>query len=194
MTAQRVIEDRRSRTTGDREQPICVYCNKEFGRSQELKRHVKDVHMPRRRCPFCPFVWARPGKIKAHLVADHAERFTAEILEGIKALCGRRVIEFVDAYDHIPDVDATLPLAIPLPVSKCFRVPVAPRTLNTPDDIPKPHNAHATVLCDDIDVAATRPYFSRASLQPPTLPLTVLPNRIVCLCIISFCYLDPRLP
>jgi hypothetical protein len=69
---------------------------------------MKDIHTPRRQCPFCKFMWTRPAKIKAHLVTDHAEIFTAEMLERIKALRGRRVIEFVDGYDYVPDVEATL--------------------------------------------------------------------------------------
>jgi len=132
LPAQSVTTDQRSRTSGGRARPICVYCDKEFRRVQELKRHLKDIHMPRRGCPFCPFMWTRPGQIKAHLIADHAEQFTAEVLEGIKALCGRRVIEFVDAYDHVRDVEATSPLAIPLPVFRWSSVPVSPGTTPTP--------------------------------------------------------------
>ena len=93
---------------GLRARPICEYCEEDFGRVQELTRHVKDVHMPRRRCPFCDITWTRPAKIKAHLIADHAEKFTAEVLKGFKALCGRRVTEFLDAYDYIPEVDRYL--------------------------------------------------------------------------------------
>lgn len=58
--------------------------------------------MPRRQCLFCHFMWTRPHKIQTHLVTDHAEIFAAEMLEEIKALRGRRVIEFVDG------VEATL--------------------------------------------------------------------------------------
>jgi len=62
-------------------------------------------------CPFCPFTWTRLCKIKARLISDHLEIFTAEMLQRIKTLYGRRVIEFVDAYDyHIPDVEATMRL------------------------------------------------------------------------------------
>lgn len=85
-----------------RARPVCGTCGGDFGRDQELKRHVKDIHMPRRRCPFCNVTWTRPAIIKAHLIDDHAEQFTEEELIGIKALCGRRVTEFLDAYDYIP--------------------------------------------------------------------------------------------
>jgi len=95
-------KDQSSRAMGLRARPVCTYCGEDFGRVQELNRHVKDIHMPRRRCPFCDVTWTRPAKIKAHLIADHAEEFTEEVLIGIKALCGRRVTEFLDAYDYIP--------------------------------------------------------------------------------------------
>jgi len=93
-------EDQRSRNVDGKVRPVCVYCNKSFGRDQELQRHMKDIHTPRRQCPFCEVTWTRPDKIKAHIVADHADKFTAEMLEGIKAFCGRRIVEFMDAYDY----------------------------------------------------------------------------------------------
>jgi hypothetical protein len=61
--------------------------------------------MPPRQCPFCNFRWTRPDGIKAHLVVRHAKKFTAEMLAEIKALRGRRFIEFVDAYDHGLDLE-----------------------------------------------------------------------------------------
>jgi len=76
---------------------------------------MRDKHQPRCRCPFCNFMWTRPGKIKAHLIVDHAEMFTAEMLEGITSLRGRRIIEFVDACDHVPDLDATLQFLVQVP-------------------------------------------------------------------------------
>jgi hypothetical protein len=103
---QGATEDQGTRAMDGNARPVCVYCSKDFGRIQELKRHVKEKHMPRRRCPWCDFLWTRPDKIKFHLLSNHAERFTAEVLEGIKALCGRRFVEFVDAYDHGNDVEA----------------------------------------------------------------------------------------
>jgi len=97
--------DNQSHAMGLRARLVCAFCEEDFGRVQELKRHVKDIHMPRRRCPFCNVTWTRPANIKAHLIADHAEKFTAEVLNRIKALCGRRVTEFLDEYDYVPDVD-----------------------------------------------------------------------------------------
>lgn len=43
--------------------------------------------------------------MKAHLKVRHAKKFTAEMLEAIGALRGRRFIEFMDAYDYYPDLD-----------------------------------------------------------------------------------------
>ena len=108
-TTQSFTEDQRSRnrTTDHGARPICVQCNKDFGRIREFERHLKEVHMPWRRCPFCDFMWARPDRIKAHIVTCHAETFTPEMLEGIKALSGRRVIEFIDAYYYVPTMEAT---------------------------------------------------------------------------------------
>jgi hypothetical protein len=97
--------DQRKRTRGRRARPVCVHCNKDFGRIQELKRHLIEKHAPPRRCPFCDVPWTRPSGMKAHLMARHAEKFTAEMLEAIKALRGRRFIEFIDAYDYCPDLD-----------------------------------------------------------------------------------------
>jgi hypothetical protein len=91
---------------GGKVRPVCVHCNQDFGRVQELYRHVRDKHMPRRRCPFCGFMWSRPDKIRSHLLANHAERFTAEMPEGVKALCGRDIVEFVNGFDHGLDMEA----------------------------------------------------------------------------------------
>jgi hypothetical protein len=110
FTIRNIMEDNQnqSRTISSGGRPACLHCGKDFGRVQELRRHVKEKHMPWRRCPFCDFMWTRPDKIKAHIMVEHAERFTAEMLEGIKAFCGRRIVEFLDAYDHGSDMDATL--------------------------------------------------------------------------------------
>ena len=102
--------EERNGPTGPRARPICVECDKDFSRAQELERHVRDKHMPRRQCPFCDFSWTRPDKIKAHILDFHAEKFTTEMLQALKTLCGRQVTEFVDAYNYIPDVDASQPM------------------------------------------------------------------------------------
>jgi Zinc finger, C2H2 type len=97
--------DQGKRIAGRGARPICGYCNKDFGRVQELNRHLNEQHMPPCRCPFCDFTWTRPNGMKAHLMVRHAEKFTAEMLEAIEALRGRRFIEFIDAYDHLLDLD-----------------------------------------------------------------------------------------
>jgi hypothetical protein len=85
-------------------QSVCLLCPSVFKRIQELKRHIRDKHMDRRRCPFCTFRWTRPNNIKVHIISKHAERFTAELLEAIRDLRGRQVIAFVDGYDNEPDL------------------------------------------------------------------------------------------
>jgi len=53
-------------------------------------------------------MWTRPTKIKNHLIADHADKFAAGILEGFKALNGRRITEFLDAYNYLADMEGCL--------------------------------------------------------------------------------------
>ena len=66
--------------------------------------YIRDKHTDRRVCPFCTFRWSRPNSIKVHIISEHAERFTAELLEAIKGLRGRDVIAFVDGYDNGPEL------------------------------------------------------------------------------------------
>lgn len=101
------IEDQGEPPMGQRPRPVCVHCGADFGRAQERDRHVREKHGHRRRCPFCDFMWARPDKIKAHTMANHAERFTTEMLDELAALRGRRVIEFLDEHGHGLDMEAT---------------------------------------------------------------------------------------
>ena len=78
--------------------PTCTVadCKKDFARVQELKRHLKDRHEPRRQCPFCHFRWTRPNNIKVHLLAKHRGRFTPELLITIRALRGQMIVAFLD--------------------------------------------------------------------------------------------------
>ena len=79
---------------GGKLQSVCLHCGRVFKRIQELKRHMVDKRMVRRRCPFCMFRWSRPNNIKVHIISEHAEIFTAEILEASKGLRGRDVFFF----------------------------------------------------------------------------------------------------
>lgn len=74
--------------------PACL-CGKDFGRVQELNRHVREQHQPQRKCLFCEFKWARPEKIKAHILADHRNAFSTDDLKHVEILCGRRLLEFL---------------------------------------------------------------------------------------------------
>ena len=82
-------------------------------RAQELKRHLKEKHEPRRQCPFCKFEWTRPDKIKNHITTYHQDMFTAEVMAEFRALYGKKMITFLDELDHGPrraraDVEAQL--------------------------------------------------------------------------------------
>lgn len=78
-----------------RVRPTCADCNRDFVRVQEFKRHLRDIHEPRRQCPFCDFTWTRPHKIKAHIIACHHGRFTAEQLIYFKTLYGQKIAAFL---------------------------------------------------------------------------------------------------
>lgn len=69
---------------------------------------MREKHKHQRPCPFCGFMWSRPDKIKAHIMSNHAKRFTAEMLDELAALRGQQVIKFLGGYRHGPDVEATL--------------------------------------------------------------------------------------
>jgi hypothetical protein len=59
---QGATEDQGTRAMDGNVRPVCVYCSKDFGRIQELKRHVKDKHMPgadARGAIFCGLVQIR---------------------------------------------------------------------------------------------------------------------------------------
>lgn len=86
---------------------MCVHCNIDFIRVSERNRHMRETHGSQRRCPFCDFMWARSYTIKAHTMANHAERFTAEKLGQLAALRGRRAIEFLDKHVGL-DMETTL--------------------------------------------------------------------------------------
>ena len=86
---------KRPRTTRRRVRPTCTNCNKDFVRVQEFKRHLKDIHEPRSQCPFCDFTWTRPDKIKAHIMARHQGKFTAEQLVDFDALRGQKIVAFL---------------------------------------------------------------------------------------------------
>jgi hypothetical protein len=96
-----------------RGRPVCGQCHKSFGRTQEFKRHERDIHSPPRQCPFCSAKWTRPDRIKSHLIATHKERFTPEILREVDALRGRRLVEFLDrlTYANLKSASDVIPEA-----------------------------------------------------------------------------------
>ncbi|KAH9019166.1 hypothetical protein EDB85DRAFT_582479 [Lactarius pseudohatsudake] len=80
---------------------VCKICNRRFGRLQELKRHMGQVHQPLRKCPFnpCAYKWNRPDKIKAHITNKHRNELCPEVFQKVSALRGKSIVEFVDAYE-----------------------------------------------------------------------------------------------
>jgi hypothetical protein len=79
--------------------PLCWICSTSFKRSQELKRHLSQVHMPKRECPFgesCTHKWKRPAKIKDHIIEAHGSEFHPEVLQEIRKLRGKGVEKFLD--------------------------------------------------------------------------------------------------
>ncbi|KAH8990005.1 hypothetical protein EDB86DRAFT_1823012 [Lactarius hatsudake] len=81
--------------------PFCETCALEFGRPQEFKRHMEQVHQPQRQCPFnpCAYGWKRPDKIKAHIIDKHRSELCPEVFKNVSALRGKRIVEFIDAYE-----------------------------------------------------------------------------------------------
>ncbi|KAH9053733.1 hypothetical protein EDB87DRAFT_1580867 [Lactarius vividus] len=96
---------------------LCGTCGQSFGRPQELKRHIKDKHMPRSQCPFCFYEWSRPDKIKTHLTNVHRDAFSAEVLKEICALRGQAAVDFFKTYEIlrsvIPQIYASTTLPFP---------------------------------------------------------------------------------
>jgi len=89
----------------------CQDCKRQFKRAQELKRHLKEKHEPWRQCPFCKFEWTRPDKIKHHITIYHQDKFTAKVMAEFRALYGKKMIAFLDGFDHGPRARANVETA-----------------------------------------------------------------------------------
>jgi hypothetical protein len=85
-------------TTTSNDRPRCAICGEDFGRIQELERHIRDVHTPKHQCPFCTVEWSRPYKIMAHLMEKHRDSFSAETWKEISALQGQKLINFLTLF------------------------------------------------------------------------------------------------
>jgi len=57
---------------------------------------MRDVHSKQHQCPFCPFKWTRPDKIKNHIKTTHKEILAPDVLLEIEALCGKRLTQHLD--------------------------------------------------------------------------------------------------
>ncbi|KAH9059249.1 hypothetical protein EDB87DRAFT_796849 [Lactarius vividus] len=82
------------------EKHVCGRCGKAFKRSQEIARHVREVHDPPRQCPLCSFRWKRAYKIQRHLISVHHKEFTP-VVEGIRIMRGQDVVGFVEAFEFL---------------------------------------------------------------------------------------------
>jgi len=74
-------------------------------------------------------------------MARHVEKFTPETLENFKALCGQRIVEFLDTRDYPLDVEAT---------QHCYP---APTPLADVRVIPNPMPPMPATLCHDLDIS-----------------------------------------
>ena len=51
---------------------ICTTCNKQFGRSHELQRHIKSVQQENSiECPHCDEKFSRKDTLKRHITRKH---------------------------------------------------------------------------------------------------------------------------
>lgn len=98
--------------------PVCDACGKSFGRPQDVRRHVKDLHTPRRQCPLCPYEWSRPAKIKIHLTDVHRDLLSAEDLKDICTLRGQMVAVFLNSFASIHSTELA-------------QIPTSPTSLST---------------------------------------------------------------
>ena len=96
------------------QQFVCTDCDRQFGRIQELRRHLRERHEPPRRCPFCEFTWTRPDKIKDHITRFHPDNFTVEVMAVFRALHGKNLVAFLDDFEHGPGVEPALHSSHPL--------------------------------------------------------------------------------
>lgn len=76
--------------------------------------------MPLRRCPFCPYEWSRPEKIKAHLTDAHHNILSPENLQGICDLRGQKVVVFLDSFESIRNTEF-----VQIPASPTFLSPAS---------------------------------------------------------------------
>jgi uncharacterized C2H2 Zn-finger protein len=101
------------RNAGKRERPRCPVCEKDFGRTQDVERHIRDIHTPKKKCPLCDMEWTRPESIKAHLINQHSGDFTTDTRNEINALRGRDVVQFLELFTLCRDMQVTSALPAP---------------------------------------------------------------------------------
>ena len=63
-------------------------CNKNYGRRQELRRHVRERHGILPKCLICGIKWSRAVNIREHLIKKHRGHFTKKECQEIHDLKG----------------------------------------------------------------------------------------------------------
>jgi len=93
-------------------------------------------------------------------MADHAGKFTPETLENFKALCGQRVVEFLDTRGYPLDVEATQH-CYPHPNLKVIEHPLSAQDTSDRDVrvIPNPTPPMPATLYHDLDIQAACSFF-----------------------------------
>ena len=89
----------------------CTPCDKVYPRPQELKRHTRDKHEQKRKCPFCRIRWTRPARIRIHVLKSHGSYLNENEEQEILQLRGREeTIRFLEKYEEITrTIDAQAP-------------------------------------------------------------------------------------
>ncbi|KAH9000964.1 hypothetical protein EDB86DRAFT_486872 [Lactarius hatsudake] len=71
-----------------REVYYCTKCSKVYSRLQELKRHTRDRHKERHKCPFCCTRWTRPERVRNHVLKSHGRLLSENEQREIRHLRG----------------------------------------------------------------------------------------------------------
>ncbi|KAH9038490.1 hypothetical protein EDB85DRAFT_1887884 [Lactarius pseudohatsudake] len=92
----------------------CTSCSTVYSRLQELKRHVRDRHEERRKCPFCCTRWTRPERIRNHVLKNHGRLLSENERREIYRLRGLDdTVCFLAKYGNIPSKNHTIDAQAP---------------------------------------------------------------------------------
>ncbi|KAH9179001.1 hypothetical protein EDB89DRAFT_1901074 [Lactarius sanguifluus] len=92
----------------------CTSCSKVYSRLQELKRHVRDRHEERRKCPFCRTRWTRPERVRNHVLRNHGRLLSENEQREIYRLRGLDdTVYFLAKYGNMPSKNHTIDAQAP---------------------------------------------------------------------------------